>query len=440
MRQLLLATVLTALLQLAAERAFPADFGGDCCADLEERIAELEATTARKGNRKVSLTLSGHVSQAILFWDDGFESNVYIVGNANDSYNQSNFSFNGEAEISADWTAGFQFTIRVNNALSADVNQFDDDASEEILSLWEAYWYIASKRWGQLSVGEAPRASDGAPESDLSKTRVAAFSGAQSTSGGFFLRRDDGVLSSVVWAELIDFFNGDTGNVVRYDTPTFMGFALAATYGEDDIWDVGATFEGERGDFEFQGAIAYTQLTDENGLDGFLGEIDSSIIIGSLAVLHKPSGLNALVAAGQRSFDQQVEASDGVLLTPTEARYIYTKLGWIAEWTTLGSTAFYSEYGRFTDFAPADLDGTTVASVAASGVCGTPGNCRIAGSTVNVWGLGFVQWIDPAEMQIFVGYRNFQPDLDLVDTSGDREPTAGLEPFQAVKVGAIITF
>ncbi len=31
-----------------------ADLGGNCCADLEERVAELEATTARKGNRKVS--------------------------------------------------------------------------------------------------------------------------------------------------------------------------------------------------------------------------------------------------------------------------------------------------------------------------------------------------------------------------------------------------
>ncbi len=29
-----------------------ADLGGDCCADLEERVAELEATTVRKGNRK----------------------------------------------------------------------------------------------------------------------------------------------------------------------------------------------------------------------------------------------------------------------------------------------------------------------------------------------------------------------------------------------------
>ncbi len=27
--------------------AMAADLGGDCCADLEERVAELEATTAR---------------------------------------------------------------------------------------------------------------------------------------------------------------------------------------------------------------------------------------------------------------------------------------------------------------------------------------------------------------------------------------------------------
>ena len=54
--------------------ASAADLGGNCCADLEERIAELEATTARKGNRKVSLTVSGWVGQQVTFWDDGVES------------------------------------------------------------------------------------------------------------------------------------------------------------------------------------------------------------------------------------------------------------------------------------------------------------------------------------------------------------------------------
>ena len=63
---------------LSAGSASAADLGGNCCADLEERIAELEATTARKGNRKVSLTISGWVGQQVMFWDDGEEQNVYV--------------------------------------------------------------------------------------------------------------------------------------------------------------------------------------------------------------------------------------------------------------------------------------------------------------------------------------------------------------------------
>lgn len=430
----------TFLWNLGTSQSIAADFAGDCCADLKERVAELEATTARKGNHKVSLTVSGHLSQALLFWDDGVEQNVYVVGNANDSYNQSDFQINGEAEISADWTAGYQFTIRVNNALSADVNQLDDDGGSQLLSLWEAYWYVGNKHWGQLSVGQASRASDGAPEADLSKTRVAAFSGVQSTSGGFFLRRDDGTLTPLFWADLIDFLNGDTANVVRYDTQTFMGFALAATFGEDDIWDVGATYEGERGDFQFEAAAAYTQSTDENGLNGFSAAIDNSVVVGSFALLHKPSGLNALVAAGQLSFDQKVEAADGMLLKPADAKYIYTKLGWINNWTALGSTAFYGEYSRFKDFVPADLGGDAVASVASGGICMTPGSCRISGSEAEVWGLGIVQWIEPAAMQIYLGYRHFEADVSLVDANGARQAATELKDFQVIKLGSIIAF
>jgi hypothetical protein len=37
---------------LTTGKAQAADLGGTCCADLEERIAELEARTVRKGNRQ----------------------------------------------------------------------------------------------------------------------------------------------------------------------------------------------------------------------------------------------------------------------------------------------------------------------------------------------------------------------------------------------------
>jgi hypothetical protein len=82
--------------------ASAADLGGDGVADLEERIAELEATTARKGNRKVSLEISGHVNEAVLFWDDGAESNAYIVTNDNE---RTRFRFKGKAKID-NWEAG----------------------------------------------------------------------------------------------------------------------------------------------------------------------------------------------------------------------------------------------------------------------------------------------------------------------------------------------
>ncbi len=98
-----------------ATSANAADLGGNCCADLEERIAELEATTARKGNRKVSLTVSGWVGQQITFWDDGFESNTYVhdLGTTLGSH----VKFTGSAQISPGWSAGYVLQIE---AISSD--------------------------------------------------------------------------------------------------------------------------------------------------------------------------------------------------------------------------------------------------------------------------------------------------------------------------------
>ncbi len=88
-----------------------ADLGGNCCADLEERIAELEATTARKGNRKVSLTISGWVSQQVSVWDDGVETNAYVsdIG----STLNSNFKMTGGAKIAAGVSAGYVLHVEV---------------------------------------------------------------------------------------------------------------------------------------------------------------------------------------------------------------------------------------------------------------------------------------------------------------------------------------
>src|SRR5256714_10993700 len=87
---------------VAMPSAKAADLGGDCCADLEERVAELEATTARKGNRKMSLTITGQVHRIVLWWDDGHASRTYYgLDNTNSS---SRFTLLGSARVNPNVT------------------------------------------------------------------------------------------------------------------------------------------------------------------------------------------------------------------------------------------------------------------------------------------------------------------------------------------------
>ncbi len=157
---------------LTAGSASAADLGGNCCADLEERIAELEATTARKGNRKVSLTVSGFVAQQILGWDDGEESNVYITDTGSVSIG-SHFKFTGQATVAPGWSAGYVLKIEAiqNDSLLVDQNNDNgiansasalvgNNGSSSALSVESSYWFIKSENLGRLSVGKQSSAVD----------------------------------------------------------------------------------------------------------------------------------------------------------------------------------------------------------------------------------------------------------------------------------------
>ena len=158
---------------LSAGSASAADLGGNCCADLEERIAELEATTARKGNRKVSLTISGWVAEQVMYWDDDFtgESNVYVGGIGTTL--ASHFKMTGQATISPGWNAGYVIHVEVygsetllmtNQNVATGPNLYDSAVLESTnfagLNTLQSYWFIKSDHLGKLGVGKQSQASD----------------------------------------------------------------------------------------------------------------------------------------------------------------------------------------------------------------------------------------------------------------------------------------
>ena len=165
-----------------ATPAQAADLGGDCCADLEERVAELEATTVRKGNKKVSVTLSGWVVKSINFWDDGDIDHV-VVGDKDYDLG-TRFAITGSATISPGWSAGYNITVLTpSTVFGFGANQFDDlGGTYGDISTLYSYIYIKSDTLGALNWGHLSPASD-------NPAVLADISGTVIESNGGVLRR-----------------------------------------------------------------------------------------------------------------------------------------------------------------------------------------------------------------------------------------------------------
>jgi len=184
---------------LTAGSASAADLGGNCCADLEERIAELEATTVRKGNRKVSLTISGWMAEQVMWWDDGVEQNVYVGGLG--STLASNFKMTGAATILPGVYAGYVLHIEAIDSDSLTWNQIDPvgpaaltDSGIYAVQLLQSYWFLKSDHLGKASVGLQSSPSDNAAILVDGSGSLVPANWVFFDFGGFFLRNQNGNL------------------------------------------------------------------------------------------------------------------------------------------------------------------------------------------------------------------------------------------------------
>ena len=395
---LLRTTSLAALLAVGGlvggmSQANAADLGGDCCADLEERVAELEATTARKGNRKVSLTVSGQVSELVYWWDDGQESNVYV---GTSGYSSSRFRFKGDAKISADWSAGYYMELEVVSA-SAGGQTAGSDESGNSVNIRQSNWYLKSKTLGTLTVGQQSHATDDIVLYSLAGISHAAGANYNVAPGAGITFRG----TTLETNDLFDFIDSDRANLVRYDSPTIAGFVLSASWGEDDMWDVALRYAGEFAGIKIAAGIGYHEERDIEGditAGHNLGELfnvtdpDFSDVRGSISILHDASGLFGEFSAVHRDYDSA---------RFDNSFYWSVRAGIYQKFFALGKTAIFGEYANM------DHSSNTTFQLNRD----TLVNGGLTDAEGTIYGVGLNQQIDAAAMDLFIGWRHMEADF-----------------------------
>jgi len=470
--------------------AFAADLGGNCCADLEERVAELEATTVRKGNRKVSLQVYGQVSEAIVWWNDGAESNVYVLEN---NWIKNTLGFQGSAKINSDWSAGFKLELQVRAYRSSVANQLSLGASNNVqiavyntqsVALRHAFWYLQSATYGRITVGRDVDAATGT--SGINLVNPDGFSGPSGpgfANGGFFVRRagttGNAGLSALTWQNFGWIRNGDgplpldyaqTNALVKYTSPFFLGhtkssgFQFSANWGMDDSWALALRYAEQFGGVRVAAGIGYSRF---GGMDRGMcstGAVNFGVTTGgnpatdrgsntdceslqlSASMLHVASGLYLSGGYGKLTDNNSREALNATLTVPGSATasgdssFWWIQGGWQAKLNPLGNTIFW---GQYLDVETGlGVAGHNVQTIAATDVLNsTGGTALIAGTNTQVWSLGVSQQIDAAAMTLYMGFHNYSTEGTLIrQATGAKSKANAIDDMQIFYTGATIRF
>ncbi|RUO97471.1 porin, partial [Hyphomicrobium sp.] len=346
----------------------------------------------------------------------------------------SHVKFTGQATILPGWTAGYVLHIEAIGSDILTTNQNRPDGPNALtgtangVSTLQSFWFIKSDQLGKVSVGKQSDAADNSailvdgsgslvPANwvafDVNSFGIRTKNGLFIGSGAFTGNANNAVVkwggaycqsAGGAWGDCF----GVPRNTVRYDSPTFGGFSVSASWGEDDIWAITTRYAGEWHDFKVAAVASYAESTDE-GLNLGISATQQYFQAGGY-VEHTPTGLWLYGAYGHDTYD-----FDG----SGQSETYYIKGGIRQRWIPLGHTVAYGEYehirgsNAFSQSALADIGATH--------------------DTTKVWGLGVVQEIDAAAMSIWLKYRH----LDYDDNN-----TAGIayDNFDYVGMGALINF
>jgi hypothetical protein len=456
---------------VAMPSAKAADLGGDCCADLEERVAELEATTARKGNRKMSVTITGQVNKFVQWWDDGLQSKTYYgLENRNSS---TRFSILGEAKVTPNVKMGFEIMLDNQAGSSSTTNQWESfgrtssTLTNTIGNTWDGnnndsyfgaarrmIFWVEDAKLGRISVGHYEMAG-AVPTIDLGGISAGASSSLTLVNGGFFLRGPAGQYYAASWSNFVDpAATQSRQNEVRYDSAVYMGFILSGSVADDGSnYGTMLRYAGEASGFRIAAGIGYehygqvaaqqnctlTGTTCTLNAPGFgpANQANPAPNVNAwgaaLSLLHVPTGLFVQGHYEAVDFDENAPTTPG----PGNSWWAQSGSGripadqWLIQggitknWFGFGNTALFAEYSREQGWGgtggPFAASGRTFANNS-GGVTTVPGAQTVFGVTdtaVTMYGFGITQNVDAAATEIYLDYRHFSADITCSATGAN---------------------
>ena len=378
-----------------------ADLGGDCGADLEARVAALEATTVCKGNRKVSLTISGRVQANMMWWDDhaaaldadapfDHASDLYF---GNTAANESHIVFSGAGKVSSDLTAGFLMTLK--DDFGGVDTQIAHQGGPAVIGD-TTYVFLKSARWGEYRLGNMYSASDDAYYVDFGSVGTIGGLYKSLLTGNFFLRSstDPGELTDVTYGHVLGELPDTNENRLMYISPSWNGFS----YKSDIASNTGSaalSWTGGTGSLRGAAAVGYEISRRGDGLSPGGGQSVQSASSATVALTDASHDTLRQLAMSA----SLLETKTGLFLTGEYSRAYadvpgrqdasnwFARAGWTKNVSGIGATTIDAQYER-TD------------------------NKLANDTTAHLWGLGIDQAIDAAASNIYLHYQ-----YDSLDTS-----------------------
>jgi len=317
-----------------AARADAADLGGNCCSDLEERIAELEATTARKGSKTTRLDIYGRVNKSILYLDvddANFSDTSVLENGASETF----VGFAAGIEFQKGWTAGG--VIEIGQGISGvrldPLSGVGIDSDNDLYT--RQSFVFLSTPGGQVSVGLQKMATD-----DLSELVVANTDAA---SKRLTLQPLGNLMISIGPISLLNLelepFNGKKADSVRYDSPVFAGFSASAAWESgSDSWDAAVRWAGEGAGFVAKASAGYEKDKQDDLLSLF-GDVETTTVSVHGGVKHIASGIFAQGSWARLEIDPVGIETDAW----------HAQAGWEGRLFSIGQTTIWAEASDWSD-------------------------------------------------------------------------------------------